>query len=389
MSKLIGIKNFEENVKKVLDSKQKSLLFSISKDWTNDKLTQVAERCKIEPDLTFDNKFFENATLFSLLKENSEEIKDLEEIEQDTTIEFEEVDETIRDTENEIRRVVGMLKKPKLASLKKENMVKHPQKYKPPINFSNNKVSKNHGLEETEGEMMVELSITFMWPKNPKTKMAEFKVLGKQKLTELRDAFYCINDFMPNESNSNEQIKNEPNKKLSPSFFYFEKTFYNDKRHPNAIDYSKKIIEFLENHKDTTEEESQGKEKEYTSKIMDEIRFEDLSIRIGEAYLFCHSGNCEHLVYISEIKYKKIYKDTTSSGDIEEDYPVQTFRGRQMRHKCRMCLLYPACYVTTNDFHSGETPCYFCHECYQTFHYNSENKLILDHNVYPYTTTIL
>ncbi|OMJ08973.1 snRNA-activating protein complex subunit 3 [Smittium culicis] len=62
----------------------------------------------------------------------------------------------------------------------------------------------------------------------------------------------------------------------------------------------------------------------------------------------------------------------------------QTFSARFIHKRCRMCLVYAADFVTRNDFHSGETPCFFCRTCYRNFHYDKNNKLLLDHKVYPY-----
>ncbi|OLY81327.1 snRNA-activating protein complex subunit 3 [Smittium mucronatum] len=72
------------------------------------------------------------------------------------------------------------------------------------------------------------------------------------------------------------------------------------------------------------------------------------------------------------------------SVDGEPDSIEQIFSSRFSRKRCRMCLVYPAAFVTRNDFHSGETPCFFCKTCYRNFHYDKNNVLLLDHKVYPY-----
>jgi len=36
---------------------------------------------------------------------------------------------------------------------------------------------------------------------------------------------------------------------------------------------------------------------------MDDYTFNDLTLKIGFPYLFCHQGDCEHIVIITDIRY--------------------------------------------------------------------------------------
>lgn len=48
-------------------------------------------------------------------------------------------------------------------------------------------------------------------------------------------------------------------------------------------------------------------------------------------------------------------------------------------------MLNHARYVTLNDKESGETPCFFCHNCYVDFHYDERQELLYnDYRVFPY-----
>ena len=40
-----------------------------------------------------------------------------------------------------------------------------------------------------------------------------------------------------------------------------------------------------------------------TSKQMDNVMFEDLKIKLGYPYLYCHQGNCEHLMIFTDLRY--------------------------------------------------------------------------------------
>ena len=41
----------------------------------------------------------------------------------------------------------------------------------------------------------------------------------------------------------------------------------------------------------------------FTSKRMEDIVFEDLKIKLGYPYLYCHQGNCEHLIIFTDLRY--------------------------------------------------------------------------------------
>lgn len=37
---------------------------------------------------------------------------------------------------------------------------------------------------------------------------------------------------------------------------------------------------------------------------MSEVTFEELSVRLGYPYLYCHHGNCEHVIVFHDIRYQ-------------------------------------------------------------------------------------
>lgn len=53
-----------------------------------------------------------------------------------------------------------------------------------------------------------------------------------------------------------------------------------------------------------------------------------------------------------------------------------------------MCRFNPAHFITVDDRLAGETPCYFCEQCYYDFHYDEEGNLLYDDfRVFPYSVT--
>lgn len=65
-------------------------------------------------------------------------------------------------------------------------------------------------------------------------------------------------------------------------------------------------------------------------------------------------------------------------------YPVVTYSWRYTRYKCTMCMLYPAVYVTTHDYLSGFSPCYFCERCHAPFHLDEKGNPVSEFNIYTY-----
>ncbi|XP_064357382.1 snRNA-activating protein complex subunit 3 isoform X3 [Dromaius novaehollandiae] len=151
-----------------------------------------------------------------------------------------------------------------------------------------------------EGELLLTLNIFYpvIFQKHKDHKPYQtVLVLGSQKLTELRDSISCVSDLQIGGefSNQPDQAPEHISKDLYKSaFFYFEGIFYNDKRYPECRDLSRTIIEWSESHDRGYGNLQSAKMEDYT--------FNDLSLRIGFPYLFCHQGNCEHIIIITDIR---------------------------------------------------------------------------------------
>ncbi|CAG8476499.1 396_t:CDS:2 [Ambispora gerdemannii] len=275
---------------------------------------------------------------------------------------------------NKARKLERMIEKSRLASLKKDNRYKTSHKTRHEINHVPkrlpNKTEVSQINQITESEII--LSVAFYDQHRPAQRMQEFLVLGSQPLTKLRDKFYCKQDFVrfdiSREIDSEERLNVDLEKK-SPSYFFIENTFYNDRRDPDALDYSENIINWV-NENNRFEDPKLGR---YQTKVMGETKFIDLSIRLNEPYLFCHQGNCQHAVIFRDLR---LLEPDMKHEDLNADnYPKVIFRNRIQHHKCRLCKQRPADYVLLDDINSQETPCYWCHNCFVQFHYY-DNKLI-------------
>ena len=197
-------------------------------------------------------------------------------------------------------------------------------------------------LPLADDEVIISLSIYH--PKKKERKMQEWMVLGSDLITSLRDKIYCLSDSIM-----------EGDKRRS-SFFFFENTFYNDLRDEKSVDYSQAIIKWQQD----IDESIGASVESYKSKKMEETKWEDLLVRCGVNYLYCHQGNCEHIVVINFIRFA-IKSDKQSVND----YPLHVFQNKVRTRKCKVCDIYPAKYVTYNDPFANENPFFYCTHCYR------------------------
>jgi len=112
---------------------------------------------------------------------------------------------------------------------------------------------------------------------------------------------------------------------------------------------------------------------------METTTFNDLTLGIDIPYLYCHRGNCEHIMIITDIRLLHCGDNMNKDA-----YPLQIFQNKIRRRKCRVCDIYPAKYVTKNDPLSPENPCFYCEQCYRPFHCKSDGTLQHDYEEYYY-----
>ncbi|VAH83424.1 unnamed protein product [Triticum turgidum subsp. durum] len=220
-------------------------------------------------------------------------------------------------------------------------------------------------------------------------KNQEFLVLGSQLLTDLKDNIYCSTNKLM-----------ELNKLQNHSgYFLIEDTFYNDTRHYSAVDYSKPILDWLDNSSDEVAEKwdaiSSGVLKkrqkdllkglnisnvpEFKSANMQSTYFSDLHFRLGAGYLYCHQGNCKHTFVIRDMRL--IHPEDTQN---QAEYPLMTFHMQRRFQKCSVCQIYLATKMTVDDKWAPNNPCYFCKQCYYLLHYKEDDSLLYHHTVYDY-----
>ncbi|KAH6818183.1 hypothetical protein C2S51_001786 [Perilla frutescens var. frutescens] len=236
-----------------------------------------------------------------------------------------------------------------------------------------------------------EATLSFEVYHNRKTwlKTQEFLVLGRQFLTEVKDKIYCLTDDIMRKAG-----------KFDPSgYFLIEDVFCNDMRDPSSVDYSKTILDWLENSKNDALEKwefiiagelrqkqkallgSENKQQlpRFKSLHMQSTRFCDLRFRLGAGYIYCHQGDCKHVIVIRDMRL--IHPEDVQNRFA---YPLITHQPKHHFKKCSVCKIYRAEKVTVDDKWTPENPCYFCDICYYMLHYVDGSLLYSDFSVYDY-----
>ncbi|XP_059640334.1 snRNA-activating protein complex subunit isoform X2 [Cornus florida] len=218
------------------------------------------------------------------------------------------------------------------------------------------------------------------------TKTKEFLVLGRQPLSELRDKIYCLTD----------KVMKKAGQYDASGYFLIEDVFCNDLRDPSAIDYSEPIFDWLRNSKIEALEkweciisgELQQEQKDLLGSVamppfkkvdMHRTRFCDLKFRLGAGYLYCHQGDCRHVIVIRDMRL--IHPEDVQN---QAAYPIVTFQHKFSAHKCSVCRISRAEKVTLDDKWAPKNPCYFCNACYYLLHYENVSLLYDDFSVYDY-----
>lgn len=179
----------------------------------------------------------------------------------------------------------------------------------------------------------------------------ELSVLSSQCLTQLRDAFSCTTDIT-NPCDCSEDPRKAHNNTAADfyksGFFFINNTFFNDMRHPFNREYSKNIIEW-------SEDPNRGIGP-FSTALMEETKFSDLTLQLGYPYLYQHQGDCEHIMVFSDIRLLKPYSDSSDPSD----YPKILSTNRRTKVRCGFCNLTTAKWITLGNNRLPVNPFYFC-----------------------------
>ncbi|XP_059610898.1 snRNA-activating protein complex subunit 3 [Phlebotomus argentipes] len=189
----------------------------------------------------------------------------------------------------------------------------------------------------------------------------EFLVLGSQTLSELRPKIFCSASSGPFPEISENPNAERPALDDEAAFFFITDTFYNDFSRPYVKDYSSPIVEWAKGIEEIDE---------LKSAAMDEMKFEDLTVRIGYPQLYQHYGNCEHIFVFSDVKLLQ-------PSDIlqRSQYPFLRTVSNNRRHICYICGVNPVKYLVQGCKRQITDPTFYCATCFDAYLYNEGEKI--------------
>ncbi|CAI4231219.1 unnamed protein product [Auanema sp. JU1783] len=201
---------------------------------------------------------------------------------------------------------------------------------------------------------------------------SKFILRGDSTLESLKKQLKCVSDMI---------VPLEEGKELEPydmqystmmqypsSFIFIDDCFYVDLSNPACEDISEPIREFMARKKCFDK---------VTHKPMAGVKIIDLKLRLGQPYVFQHSGTCEHLLIFHDLRL--LHK--SDEQDINK-YPLLAYeKGGDAR--CAGCKQNYATYRVEECERLPAPSVLFCDECFAEFNFSHGVK-IGSFRAYPY-----
>lgn len=187
---------------------------------------------------------------------------------------------------------------------------------------------------------------------------------GDSTLLSLRQKIFCICDAVARLEDGHEL---EPLDSLKTdmavypsSFIFIHDTFYIDYSLPNSQDISEPIREFMARKKCFDP---------VTSRDIEGVKIIDLKLRLGQPYVFQHSGTCEHLLIFHDLRLLE-------KTDVQalERYPLVLFEKRG-DVRCAACKQHYAAFVVEECDRLPSPYMMFCDECFREFFFMHGHKI--------------
>jgi hypothetical protein len=233
----------------------------------------------------------------------------------------------------------------------------------------------------------VVLLIEVWEPRRPGAIMQRIQVLASQPLTVLRDNILCINDFciLTSHQKGKDQGKHQgtvqgtqvaaqvgiscnevEGEKLSSSLICIEDSIYSDYRWKDSelckqigyrgLDYAVEVDTWARKLGSTVKQ-----------KDMHECTFDSLWIKMNTPYCLMHSGDCEHLFLVREVRRWNGDKDPT----FVEQYPRTIGKCQTLANQlgpCAGCDSHVISKVVVNSPLVSTVNAKLCKTCFAAFH---------------------
>ncbi|XP_052742357.1 uncharacterized protein LOC112051274 [Bicyclus anynana] len=187
-------------------------------------------------------------------------------------------------------------------------------------------------------------------------------LLGRQKLTALRDRLVCPNDLsMRVDVSQNPEDQPETTAKdLFPSgFLFINNVFYVDTRE-GCKDLSAPIRQWAR----------QRKLGDFPHHDMVQVSLDQLLVKLGHPEVYVHQGNCEHLFTFSEVRLLNATDPLRQSV-----YPFHTAISQNQTIYCTTCTELGAKWIVTGCSRVPFDPAFFCESCFKLYLYKDGKKV--------------
>jgi snRNA-activating protein complex subunit 3 len=260
----------------------------------------------------------------------------------------------------------------------KQNYTKSTKRVQPlEVKFMKNLAKLNEMIPTSEmdtiktPDVIITVQITQHLNSRKLSWSEDILVLGETLLSDLKDKITCFRDEVRigEMSAHPDELLNKPKLKdiVKSGYFFIENTFYNDYRNGNN-DCSNEPIEWAQ----------KIKFGNLLKRDMNETKFIDLNFRIDFPYLYCHLGNCEHLILFTSIKLVNPATDCY----VLSQYPILKDKTRGRFTFCWLCNKLYAKWIVCNSQFAVDDPTFLCDRCFRNTHYSIE---ITDDSTKQYT----
>eukprot|EP00667_Euglena_gracilis_P013997 EG_transcript_14475 len=215
-------------------------------------------------------------------------------------------------------------------------------------------------------EVVVEVEV---YHPSRSSRQEAFKVLGSQPLLALRRAIYCVTNSKVSEACQRSAC------------FFINNAFYSDMSMEGNSDYSQLIQSFQ-----WFPNKDSARKEPFPTLSMQDVTFNQLSVRLGERYFYVHAGGCAHYVVFTAVRLLHPRRDATRRSA----YPDRVFCLKPRVRRCGVCDVRNAKKVTYNDQLCVDSPTFFCDPCFYRLHYDKPGPdgtmraLYTQFQVYPY-----
>ena len=98
---------------------------------------------------------------------------------------------------------------------------------------------------------------------------------------------------------------------------------------------------------------------------MARVTFNELTIRLGEEYLYLHQLDCEHSIVFTRMRIVSPAERRTLTP---VSFPRHTRRHEENRRTCNACVCKPAAVAVLADKLAPSHPAFYCNDCAHGLH---------------------